>query len=76
MLDHDLLKAQERYTNLLNEAQEWRLACESQHTRPRHELMHSRVLDRFGKALVAWGWRLRARYGNLEAGELGLRVKG
>jgi hypothetical protein len=69
MLDHDLLKAQERHTELLRESNNWRLAKLASARRPRHTLLHSRLLHRFGRWLVTWGWQLQVRYGNLETVE-------
>jgi hypothetical protein len=66
MLDHDLLKAQERHAALARELEARRVARLAQVSRPRHTLFHSRMLDRLGAWLIAWGWSLRARYGALE----------
>lgn len=66
MLDHDLYRAQSHHQELRHEAAEWRLARLAQSNRPRHTLLHCRALDRLGRLLVALGWRLRARYGDLE----------
>ena len=66
MRDHDLLLAQDRHAALLRESETWRMARLAKTTRPRHTLLRSRALHRCGRWLVAWGWRLQLRYGNLE----------
>lgn len=32
----------------------------------RHDRMYARVLAWMGERFIAWGWRLRARYGKVE----------
>jgi hypothetical protein len=70
MLDYDLLKAQNRHAELARTAAMRRLAKRAGVERPRRASFRSRLLDRLGRSLVAWGWWLRARYGNLETADI------
>ncbi len=58
------VRARQRRDELLRDAAETRLP-EALDGR-RRERAYCRALAWFGGRLIAWGWRLRARYGSLE----------
>ena len=59
----DFLVQQERYKDLLREAEEYRLIRKALAGRPRRTRLHCQALVWLGRRLVAWGWRLQERYG-------------
>ena len=54
---------QERYKDLLREAERYRLAQQALAGREKRDRFHRRALTWLGGRLVAWGWRLQERYG-------------
>lgn len=56
----------ERYNDLLRSAQQQRLVRAALAARPRPAAAYDPLLAWLGTQLIAWGWRLRARYGALE----------
>lgn len=64
--ERDLRRAQDRYAALRREAEVARLVRASR-PHKRRMVWHRRLLARCGTLLIAWGWRLRARYGALES---------
>lgn len=57
----------ERYNDLLREAAHRRLLHQIRGSDPRYsDLFYAPALARLGRWLIAWGWRLRARYGEVE----------
>jgi hypothetical protein len=64
MIPHEYLAARERQLDLLREAQLRRLVAQLP-TSPRGAF-YAPALERLGRWLIAWGWRLRARYGEVE----------
>lgn len=67
--DREMLAARDRRAALVRASELRRLMRLTRTARPRHTLLRSRALDLLGARLVAWGWRLRERYGNLDAVE-------
>ena len=53
---------QERYKDLLREAERYRLVRQALAGRERRDRFHCRALTWLGRRLVAWGWRLQERY--------------
>ncbi|HMO57000.1 MAG TPA: hypothetical protein PKA05_04390 [Roseiflexaceae bacterium] len=66
MLHHDINAAAQRHAALRREAAELRRLHESRQAQPGRR---RQFLDRLGQQLIAWGWRLRTRYGSLETVE-------
>jgi hypothetical protein len=60
---NDVLAQQERYIDLRCEVERERLARHALNGRERRARPHRHVLTWLGQRLVAWGWRLQARYG-------------
>lgn len=58
-----VLAQQERYEDLLREAERNRLARHELVLKERSSRRHCRAIAWLGRALVAWGWRLQERYG-------------
>jgi steroid 5-alpha reductase family enzyme len=54
---------QERYKDLLREAERYRLVQQALAGRERHPPFYYRALTWLGGRLVAWGWHLQERYG-------------
>lgn len=54
---------QERYQELLREAERYRLVRQARAGREKRDSFHCRALTWLGRRLVAWGWRLQERYG-------------
>jgi hypothetical protein len=60
---NDVLVQEERRKDLLREAEEYRLARLVLAGRERRPRLYYRALTWLGRRLVAWGYRLQARYG-------------
>ncbi len=60
---NDVLAQQERYKDLLREAEKAQLVRQAAAGRGRRDGLHRRVLTWLGLRLVAWGCYLQARYG-------------
>jgi len=56
----------ERYNDMLRAAEQQRRVRAELAARPRPTAVYHPLLAWLGKQLIAWGWRLRARYGALE----------
>ncbi len=56
---------QVRYADRVREAREARLAAQARQPAARRPLA-APALAWLGERLIAWGWRLRARYGAIE----------
>jgi hypothetical protein len=56
----------ERYHDLLRAAEQRRRVRAALAARPRPSAVYHPLLAWLGTQLIAWGWRLRARYGALE----------
>jgi len=54
---------QERYKDLLREAERYRLVQQALAGRERRHPFYYRALTWLGCQLVAWGWHLQERYG-------------
>lgn len=63
MARHDFAAAREQHAALLRVAQPQRLVRLAS---PHQSRRFRRLLDQLGILLIAWGWRLRARSGQLE----------
>jgi hypothetical protein len=59
----DIVARQERYTDLLHEAETERLVRQVTGRHPRHGRFYRRALSWLGHHLVTWGCRLQERYG-------------
>jgi hypothetical protein len=57
---------QERHKDLLRAAEQRRRVRAALAARPRPAAAYDPLLAWLGTQLIAWGWRLRARYGALE----------
>lgn len=57
--------AEQHRHDLLREAAHLRLVAEA-NAQQLKRVLHASVLAWLGEQLVAWGWRLRARYGAVE----------
>ena len=60
---NDVLAQQERYVDLRREVERERLVRHALNGRERRARPHRHMLAWLGQRLVAWGWRLQARYG-------------
>jgi len=60
---NDVLAQQERYADLRREVERERLVRYALNGRERRARPYRHVLAWLGQRLVAWGWRLQARYG-------------
>jgi hypothetical protein len=60
---NDVLAHQERYVDLRREVERERLVRVALNERERRARPHRHMLAWLGQRLVAWGWRLQARYG-------------
>jgi hypothetical protein len=60
---NDVLAQQERYLDLRREAERERLVRQVLNGRERRARPYRHMLAWLGQRLVAWGWRLQARYG-------------
>ncbi|MCG8348976.1 MAG: hypothetical protein MI924_14490 [Chloroflexales bacterium] len=69
MWDNEWRIAQERCTTLRREAAARLLLKQAREQQARRPSLGSRILDQLGRWLIAWGWRLRVRYGVLERAE-------
>jgi hypothetical protein len=69
MRDNEWRIAQERYATLRREAAARLLLRQAREQQARRPSFGSRLLDQFGRWLIAWGWRLLVRYGVLEQAE-------
>lgn len=58
----DVVAQQERYKDLLREAQSGRLVLHELALAERRDRFHRRVISWLGRGLVAWGWRLQECY--------------
>jgi hypothetical protein len=56
----------ERYHDQLRAAEQWRRVGAALAARRRQSAVYYPLLAWLGTQLIAWGWRLRARYGALE----------
>ena len=54
---------QERYKELLREAERYRLVRKVRAGREKRHLSYRQALAWLGRRLIAWGWRLQERYG-------------
>jgi hypothetical protein len=54
---------QERYKELLREAERYRLVRQVRTGHERRHLFYRQALAWLGRRLIAWGWRLQERYG-------------
>ncbi len=61
--DKDFRVAQERYKDLLREAERHRLVQQSLPDRRKRNCLSRRALSWLGRRLVAWGQHLQERYG-------------
>ena len=59
----DIVARQERYMDLLHEAETERLVRQVTGRHPRHGRLYRRALSWLGHHLVTWGCRLQERYG-------------
>ena len=66
MLNWNELMVKQKHTDLLREAERQRLVRAALAGRRQHARFYAPMLARLGVWLVAWGWRLRARYGSIE----------
>jgi len=62
---NDVAARQEQYNDLLRQAERERLIWAAAHARKAPRL-YGPALEWLGCWLIAWGWRLRARYGAIE----------
>jgi hypothetical protein len=60
---NDVLAQQERYVDLRREAERERLVRHALNGSEKRTRSYRHVLAWLGQRLVAWGWRLQARYG-------------
>ncbi|TKJ30016.1 MAG: hypothetical protein CEE40_06305 [Chloroflexi bacterium B3_Chlor] len=58
----DIVAQQERYKDLLREAERHRLVLHELALHERKNRFGCRAMAWLGRALVAWGWRLQERY--------------
>jgi len=65
--ERDSLIHQERYKDLLREAERARLVRQMQAGQERRNHFYHRALTWLGSRLVVWGWRLQERYGAVTA---------
>jgi hypothetical protein len=63
---NDYRYQQERHNDLLRAAEQQRRVRAALAARPRPAVVYHPLLAWLGTQLIAWGWRLRARYGALE----------
>ena len=63
----NVMACQEHHADLLQEAQQERLARQALARPRRRDRFYRRVLTWLGHHLVTWGWRLQARYGSASA---------
>lgn len=61
---HDYILAQQQHADRIQLAQELRV-IRSLTNKPTNAF-YAPALARLGRWLIAWGWRLRARYSNVE----------
>lgn len=66
MLEHDVYAAFERHAQFRLEVEDARRARAQARLPGGRIELHCRLLDAFGRLMIAWGWRLRARYGAIE----------
>jgi hypothetical protein len=71
---NDYWYQQERYNDLLRAAEQERCVQAALAARTRPAVVYNPLLAWLGKQLIAWGWRLRARYGALEHPCVALRL--
>jgi len=69
----DFLVCQERYKDLLREAERARLVRQARAGQERRNHFYYRALTWLGRRLVGWGWHLQERYGTA-AGAPALRA--
>ena len=60
---NDVLAQQERYVDLRREVERERLVRHALNGHEKRARPYRQVLTWLGQRLVAWGWRLQARYG-------------
>lgn len=58
---------QERYKELLREAERYQLVRQVRAGHERRYLFHRQALAWLGRRLIIWGWRLQERYGAMTA---------
>ena len=66
MLNWNEFTVKQKHNELLREADRLRLVRAALAGRRQHARFYAPVLARLGVWLVAWGWRLRVRYGSIE----------
>jgi hypothetical protein len=63
---NDLAISQEQYKDLIRAQNQRRLARQAMAQQKHSMANHQRLLDWLGRCMIAWGWRLRARYGYIQ----------